>query len=457
MKEKSMVTNMTEGSVLSHLVRFALPLLLANCLQTLYTTVDTLVVGRFVGTAGLSAVSTCGDLITFYTMIAMGFTSGGQIIIAQFVGKNDREAISKTIGTLFTLLIGAALVLTVFCITALDWQLSIMNVPTEALTEGRYYTLICGAGLIFVFGYNGVSAVLRGLGDSKRPLLFIGIASFANLILDLLFVVGFHMGAAGAALATILGQAFSLIASLLYLYRHRESFGFDFKLRSFIPVKKYLSMLIRLGGPMALQFALVLISVIFISAQINNFGVAASAANGVASKLENIIRIVSNSVGTAASAMIAQNIAARKINRCNKILGYSMCICITWAAICSVAIYLFPQQIFSVFNTDSRVLEYALIFAPAGVVCYLGNGIRSTANALINGIGHATLSLIAGLLDSVVARIGFSLLFAHLMPPELKILGFWYGSALAGYVPILIGLGFYLSGKWKTRKLITQS
>lgn len=455
MKEGSMVNNMTEGSVFRHLWRFALPLLLANCLSTLYTTVDTLVVGRFVGTAGLSAVSTCGELITFYTMIAMGLTSGGQIIIAQFVGKNDKEAISKTIGTLFTLLVVSSLVVTVFCIAALDWQLGIMNVPPEAYQEGRNYTLICGAGMLFVFGYNGVSAVMRGLGDSKRPLIFIGIASVANLLLDLLFVCVFHWGAAGAALATVMGQAFSLIASLVYLYRRRESFGFDFKPRSFIPTKKYLTMLLRLGGPMAVQFAMVLISVIFISSQINLFGVAASAANGVSTKLENIVRIVSNSVSTAASSMIAQNIAAKKIGRVNKILGYSMVICISWASLCSLAIFLFPTQIFSLFDSSSDVLTYALIFVPAGVVCYMGNGIRATANALMNGIGFATLSLVAGILDSVVARIGFSLLLGYVL--DMGILGFWYGSALAGYVPIVIALVYYLSGKWKTHKLITQN
>lgn len=454
MKEKSMVTNMTEGSVFRHLVKFALPLLLANCLQTLYTTVDALVVGRFVGTIGLSAVSTCGELIHFYTMIAMGLTSGGQIIIAQFVGKNDKEAISKTIGTLFTLLVVTSLALTAFCLVALDWQLGIMNLPPEAYTEGKLYTLISGAGLLFVFGYNGVSAVLRGLGDSKRPLLFIGIASVTNLLLDLLFVCVFRWGASGAALATVMGQAFSLIASLVYLYRRKESFGFDFKPRSFIPVKKYLVMLLRLGGPMAVQFAVIMISVIYISAQINLFGVAASAANGVANKLENIVRIVSNSVSTAASAMIAQNIAAKKITRCNKILGYSMVLCVAWASLCSAAIFLFPDKIFAIFDNSSEVMTYALIFAPAGVMCYMGNGIRATCNALMNGIGFATLSLVAGLLDSVVARIGFSILLGYVL--DMGILGFWYGSALAGYVPIVIALTYYLTGKWKTHKLITQ-
>jgi len=296
--------------------------------------------------------------------------------------------------------------------------------------------------------------VLRGLGDSKRPLLFIGIASVANLLLDLLFVCVFHWGAAGAALATVMGQGFSLIASLIYLYRRRESFGFDFKPRSFIPVKKYLVMLLRLGGPMAVQFAVIMVSVIYISAQINLFGVAASAANGVANKLENIVRIVSNSVSTAASAMIAQNIAAKKITRCNKILGYSMVLCVAWASLCSAAIFLFPDKIFAIFDNSSEVMTYALIFAPAGVMCYMGNGIRATCNSLMNGIGFATLSLVAGLLDSVVARIGFSVLLGYVL--DMGIVGFWYGSALAGYVPIVIATIYYLTGKWKTHKLITQ-
>lgn len=452
--EKTMIQNMTEGSVFRQLATFSLPLLLANSLQTLYTTVDTLVVGRFVGTAALSAVSTCGELVNFYGMIGMGLASAGQIIIAQFVGKNDKVSIGKTIGAMFSSLTVLAVLFSVLCILTLDRQLRWIKLPTEALADGKSYTMVSAVGFVFIFGYNAVSAALRGMGDSRRPLLFVAIASVANLLLDLLFVLAFGWGAFGAALATILGQAFSVVASVVYLYRRKEAFCFDFRIRNFRPERRYLKMLLQLGVPTAAQFAAILVSVLFIGAQINSFGVAASAANGIANKLENILRIVSNSVGTAGSAMIAQNLAAKKYKRVEKILGWVMLICVSWAACCSGAILLMPRQIFSLFNRDGAVLEYAVRYGPVGVLCYMSNGLRATANALINGIGFAALSLTSGLLDGVVARIGFSLLLG--VTWGMGLMGFWVGSALAGYVPVVIGLVYFLSGRWKTHRLITH-
>ncbi len=454
-EQPSMIRNMTQGSVTRQLVGFSLPFLLANCLQTLYTMVDTFVVGRFVGKEALAAVSACGDLITFYTMIGMGIASAGQIIIAQFVGKNDRESLRCTIGTLFTFLTALALVLSVVCCAALEAQLTLINLPAESWADGRAYTLISAAGLVFVFGYNAVSSILRGMGDSKRPLIFVAIASVMNLLLDLLFVCVFHWGAGGAALATILGQAFSVVASIIYLYRRRESFGFDFAIRSFRPVRSHLMMILRLGVPLAAQFAAVLVSVLFVSSRINLFGVSATAANGVANKLENIVRIVSNSVGAAGSAMIAQNIAAREHRRVSQILGCVLLISCVWSALCAAAVFLAPEPIFAVFNTDPEVLEFASVYAPAGALCYFSNGLRATANCLINGIGFASLALVSGLIDGVAARIGFSLLLGY--TAGLGLLGFWLGSALAGYVPVVIGLIYYLSCRWKTRRLIIQN
>lgn len=450
----TIIRNMTEGSVLRQLVAFSLPLLLANSLQTLYTTVDTLVVGRFVGTAALSAVSTCGELVNFYGMIGMGLASAGQIIIAQFVGKNDKSSVGKTIGAMFSSLTVLAVLFSALCILTLDWQLRWIKLPAEALADGKRYTLVSAVGFVFIYGYNAVSAALRGMGDSRRPLLFVTIASVANLLLDLLFVLGFGWGAFGAALATVMGQAFSLVSSVIYLYRRKAAFCFDFRPRSFWPERRYLKMLLQLGIPTAAQFAAILISVLFIGAQINSFGVAASAANGIANKLENILRIVSNSVGTAGSAMIAQNLAAKEHKRVEKILGWVMIICVSWAAVCSGVIFLLPRQIFCLFNRDTEVLEYAVLYGPVGVLCYMSNGLRATANALINGIGFAALSLASGLLDGVVARIGFSLLLGVIC--GMGLLGFWIGSALAGYVPVVIGLIYFLSGRWKTHRLITH-
>ena len=452
MAEKTMVRNMTEGSIPGHLARFALPLLLANCLQALYTTVDTLVVGRVVGTAGLSAVSNCAELITFYTMIAMGFASAGQIIIAQYVGKDDLRSVSRTTGALLTFLFGFSIACTVFSCLTVRWQLQLLNLPEEAMADGVRYTVICSLGFVFTFLYNALSAILRGMGDSKRPLVFVAVSSMTNLVLDVLFVAVFRWGPVGAAIATTFSQAVSVVISLLYLYRHREAFGFDFRPASFRPEGRYFRTILRLGVPMACQYAAILFSIVFIASQVNVYGVAASAANGVANKLENIVRIVPNSIATAGSAMVAQNIAAKKQKRVTKILLYTLVLCGTWGLLCGLTMLRVPEKIFALFDPSEAVQAYGRQYSTAGLVGYIGNGLRAASNALLNGIGFASLSLLSGLIDSVAARIGFSLLLARTV--GLGIYGFWLGSALAGYVPVLIGGTYFLSGRWKTYELL---
>lgn len=452
MEEKTMVRNMTEGSIPGHLVRFALPLILANCLQALYTTVDAVVVGRFVGTAGLSAVSTCGELITFYSLMAMGFASAGQIIIAQYVGRNDRPSISKTVGALFTFLFCFSLACTAFSVSAVRWQMRVLNLPAEALGDGVRYTVICSFGFVFTFLYNAISAVLRGMGDSRRPLAFVAISSVTNLVLDILFVAAFRWGPAGAAIATTFSQAVSVVISLIYLYRRRDAFGFDFRLQSFRPEGEYLKRLLRLGVPMACQFAAVLLSIVFIASQVNVYGVAASAANGVANKLENIVRVVPNSIATGASAMVAQNIAARKEHRVNQILLCTLGVGALWGIACGLSVYLMPERLFSLFDPSEEVQRYGRIYAAAGLLAFSAIGLRAVSTSLMNGIGFAALSMITGLVDSVFARIGLSLLFAR--GAGMGIYGFWLGSALAGFTPVLIGGIYYLTGKWKTYELL---
>lgn len=445
---------MTEGSIFRHLVRFSVPLLLAYCLQALYTTVDTLVVGRYVGTAGLSAVSNCGEIIVFYTMVAMGFSSAGQIIIAQYVGRNDRKAISGTIGSLLTFLTLAAILCTLISTTFVRGELRLLRLPEEAMPDGIRYTVICSLGFIFTYLYNSIAAILRGMGDSKRPMIFVAIASVTNLILDVVFVAVFGWGAAGAAIATTFSQALSVVFSLVHLYRRREAFGFDFRPASFRIRWKYLSPLLRLGIPMAIQYAFITLSMMYIAAGVNGYGVAASATNGVASKMESIVRIAPNAIGTAGSAMVGQNIAAKKEKRVLQVIGYTAVLCLTWCLICGLILIAVPERVFGLFDSNPEMQAYARVYASAGFLCYLGNGARAAANALVNGIGFATLSLVTGLLDGVFCRIGFSLLFANVA--GMGIYGYWLGNALAGYVPVVIGGAYLLSGKWKTHRLLTE-
>ncbi len=451
-KNNSLIHDLTEGSVTRLLLIFSFPLLCSNLLQTVYNMVDMVVIGQFVGSVGLSAVSIGGDVLNFLTFLVMGFSNAGQVLLSQYIGAGNGERIKGTIGTMFTLILASAVVLSIICGLCLDLLLTAMNTPEECLEYAEQYSLTCIMGLVFIYGYNLVSAILRGMGDSKHPFMFIAVATVVNIVLDLLFVAGFHMGPFGAALATVIGQGVSFIWAIIYLYRHKEAFGFDFKLQSFQPDREVLPKLIKLGLPMCLQSAAIHISMLFVNSSINSYGVVASAVTGIGNKLGSITSVVTNALSTAGSSMVGQTIGAEKYHRIPKIIGVSMLIDLTFAAVLSFVTICFPNAIFGLFNSDPEVLELAMSYIPVAVLLYIGFALRSPFFALINGSGNAKLNLIVGLLDGVICRVGLAMLMGFVL--GMGIMGFWLGNAFAGYVPFIIGGIYFLTGAWKTRKLI---
>ena len=293
MENKTMARDLTQGSVLKLLVRFSAPIVAANILMIVYTLVDMLVIGKFVGTAGLSAVSSAGDVMMLFTNFSMGVSSAGQIIVAQYQGK----AVRKTIGTMFSFVAVLSLTLTAIALPLTKPLLSVIHTPEEAWSMAVGYARICFSGLFFIFGYSSVGAILRGMGDSRHPLLFISIATITNMVLDVVFCGPMHMGAQGAALATVIGQGVSFLFSLGYLFRHRAQFEFDFRRTSFRIDVTILKMIVRLGIPMALQHLAVNISVMYVAACINVYGVVISAMAGIGNKLRMVTGIFTGSVG----------------------------------------------------------------------------------------------------------------------------------------------------------------
>lgn len=451
-KEKTLINDLTEGSVTRLLLIFAFPLLCSNLLQTVYNMVDMIVIGQFVGKVGLSAVSIGGDVLHCLTFIVMGFSNAGQVLLSQYIGAGDRNRVKGTIGTMFTLIFACAIVLSVACLVFIDPLLELINTPADAWDYAKDYSVTCICGLIFIYGYNLISSILRGMGDSKHPFIFISIAAVTNLVLDLLFVAVFNMGPFGAALATVIGQALSFVCSIVYLYRNREAFGFDFKLKSFKLDKDVLPRLVKLGLPMCLQSAAIQFSMVFVNSYINSYGVISSAVTGIGNKLGSITSVVTNALSTAGSSMVGQNIGAQKYDRVPKIVGISFVIDMSFALLLSLLTIFFPNAIFGLFNSDPDVLEMAMSYIPVAVLLYVGFAMRSPFFALINGSGNAKLNLILGILDGVVCRVGLALLMGITLGWGIK--GFWYGNALAGYVPFLVGGVYYISGKWKTNRLI---
>lgn len=243
-----------------------------------------MVVGKFVGSHGLAAVSIASQLFVFMTMLGLGFSNGGQVLVAQYVGAKRYDRVNRTIGTLFSLLMGMGLFMTISGLCFGKSILGLLNTPDEAFAMALDYTIICSIGISFTYGYNMVAAVLRGMGDSKHPFLFIGIASVLNLIGDLLFIGVLGWGTKGAALATILGQAISFIFSLRFLYKNKEELGFDFKKKDLKIDPEISRLLVKLGIPFSVQSCAINISMMFVNGLVNEFGVYAAAVFGIGTK-----------------------------------------------------------------------------------------------------------------------------------------------------------------------------
>lgn len=238
-----------------------------------------------------------------------------------------------------------------------------------------------------------------------------------------------------------------------YLYQKREAFGFSFSPSSFIPHRGQLQLLLQQGIPQAVQFAAVVISVLFVGAHINAYGVAAGAANGIAAKLENILRIGAGSMSTAGCTMVAQNTGAGKPERVKKSVYCVLGISTIYALAISAVLIFCPKQVFALFDSDPEVLACAQIYVWPGVVTYLAYASRAAFTSVYNGVGNARLSLFSGLMDGVAARIGLSFLLGSVL--NLGLVGYWYGYGLAGHVSALIGLIYFASGRWKSYKMLS--
>ena len=448
-EKKELIRDLTTGSVPKTLLTFAMPLFMSGLLQTFYNMVDMIVVGKFVGTGGLSAVSIGGEVLMLLTFFAMGFSNAGQILISRYVGENRRDRVGQMIGTLFTFLFSAAVVIMIIFLISYKGIITWLNTPEEIFEMTRQYCVTCVYGIVFIYGYNLVSAILRGMGDSKHPFMFIAIASIINVILDLVFVAVFKWGPFGAALATVIGQGASFIFAITLLYRSREQFNFDFKPEHFRVYPEVFKPLLSLGIPMAIQSAAITFSMLFVNSYINTYGTTAVAVTGVARKLESMISIVSQSISSAGGAMIAQALGAAKINRVPKVVYHALWIVAIPASVFAVITLFKPEWLFGLFSSDPAVLTMALEYIPVAMVQYLGATLRPANFALINGSGNSKLNLAVALLDGIVCRIGLALLLGVVFSMGIK--GFWYGNALSGLVPFFIGGAYLLSGKWKER------
>ncbi|MDF2943379.1 MAG: ypnP2 [Herbinix sp.] len=308
--------NLAKGNVVKQLILFALPFIISNLIQTLYSVADMIIVGQFNGTVSMSGVNIGGQVTMLMTNLAVGLTAGATVLIAQSVGAEKTKKLQDIIGTLLTSLLIAAVIMTVLMLTLHVPILKLIRTPEESFKEASDYLIVTALGTIFIFGYNALSAVMRGMGDSKSPLYFITIACFTNIVLDLLFVGVFHQGATGAGIATVISQGFSMVLCIIYLVKRR--FVFDFRLKSFAIDKVQLKAILKLGVPISVQNLISNLSFLFMTTLVNTLGVTASAAVGAVGKYNGFAILPAIAMNAAISTMCAQNLGAGREDRAKK-------------------------------------------------------------------------------------------------------------------------------------------
>lgn len=445
---KTQIKNFTQGNIMKQLVAFSAPLFLSNLLQVVYNMVDMVIVGNVLGKPGISAVSVGGDVTHFLTFVAMGFSNAGQVIIAKYIGSKQQNKIGEFVGTMSSFLLLCSVVIGTAALIFKEDILRLMNTPAEAFAGAESYSVICMTGLVFIYGYNVVSAILRGMGDSKHPFVFISIAAILNLILDVIFVVFMDTGAAGAATATVISQAVSFVSCTVFLAKKRDEFHLNITKNHFLKWNREMLLeLVRLGTPMAIKTASIQVSKLFVNSWINSYGIAVSAFAGIANKTASISNLVSAAMNTAGSTMVSQNIAAGEYRRVDRILQKLATITLSVATVISALFCLFPSYIFGIFTKDAEVMEIGIKYVPIAVMLFFGSALRAIMNALINGSGNYKINFATAILDGIIMRIGLSVLFGLAL--GMKHYGFWLGDALAGFTPFWIGVAFRISGYWK--------
>ena len=444
----TLIKDYTSGPVARQLLGFAWPFMLSNLLQTAYNLTDMVVVGQFVGPAGLSAVGIGADLIHMYTFVCMGFCNAGQVLISQYIGLKDRGAVSRIVGAMFTFILGLSLAISALGLIFADRLMGWLNVPPEALGYCRSYTVCCTAGLFFLVGYVLVAAILRGMGESKRPMVFIIIASVLNVVLDLVFVSQ-GMGPFGAALATVIAQGVSFLLCVGYLWLRRGSLGFEFAPKYLRPGREDLGKLLKLGVPMSIQSCAINVSMLFVSRCINVYGVTVSAVTSVGNKLSTVASIICQALSQSGATLVGQNFAARKFDRVARALGTAVAVGLAFTAGLSAVMVAAPEGVFALFDDDPAVLAMSHSYVLIAVLNFFGYALRGPSTALCNGMGFPVMNFILGILDGVVMRIGLCVLLARTF--GMGVMGYWLGGALAGYTFFLVMCPYFLSGKWKKR------
>ena len=398
----STINDMTEGTIWKHLIKFAFPLFIGNIFQQLYNTVDSIVVGNFVGADALGAVTSTIPIVITLIGLAIGFTMGASVVISQYFGAKDTENLRRSTHTATAAMFLLSLVFAATGYLAAPGPLRMMNTPESVFREAVVYLRIFSLGLTGTIMYNMGGAILRAVGDSKRPLYFLILASILNIFLDLLFVINFGLGVAGVAYATIISQFVSGIIIFWLLFRSHEVHSLTWHEMKIDP--RILGRIIAVGFPAGFQMAVTSFSNVFVQAYINAYGAASTAGWGIYSRIDAFVILPTQSMAMSVTTFVGQNAGARKPDRINKGLFTGLCLSWSLSACIITVLYIFAPYIAGLFNQDAAVLGFAVLFIRLNSIFDPVNATNQIEAGALRGVGDSRTPMMIMLMSFVVLR-----------------------------------------------------
>ncbi len=436
---------MTEGTPWKHILRFSLPVLAGSLLQQLYNTVDTIIVGKFAGEASLSAVGTTMSFVFFFMSIAIGFSSGNGVVVAQFYGAGDKKGVREcaSAGILFLMILGvlAAIVSSIFARPAYTY---LVQVPESFLDLTLLYFRVYAIGLIFQFGYNIFSGILRAVGDSAASMYFLLISSVLNIVLDLLFVAVFHWGVAGAAAATDIAQAASFVAA--YLYMTKKYPLFRFKLSEYKWNTSMVQKTVKVGFPISLQLMIVSVGFTFIQRAVNSFGQAMTASFTVGQRMEMYLNMPSMAFQTTLATYAGQNIGAGKIDRVRLGVRQTFVISLMMTLAIAALMWTFSDQIITLFGLSAQAAVYCRAHLRAVALINIVFTLYVPLFGVFQGANHSGIPTVVA-----SAALGMRVIVTYLFRYS-DFLGhtvIWWNGIFGFTLALIVAWGYYFSGRWQ--------
>ena len=442
--------DLTEGKPGILILRFATPMLIGNVFQQFYNITDSVIVGRFLGKEALAAVGSSFPILFMLISFVMGITMGSTIIIAQYFGAKDIHNVKRSIDTLYIFLFFMSIAVSILGIAFSGIIFELLNLPVEVLPQARSYLNIYLSGSIFFFGYNGISAILRGLGDSKTPLYFLIFSTIMNILLDLLFVVVFKWGIEGAAIATVMSQAGAFIAGVIYLNRTHPIINLSWRKLEFN--LDIFRKSLRIGLPSGLQQTFVALGMMALLRVVNNFGTNTLAAYSAAGRIDSLAGMPAMNFGAALSTFVGQNLGANKPERVKQGLNSTFIMSSLLAVATTLAVILFKRNLMSLFTSDPDVIEIGATYLVITSSFYIFFSSMFVIGGVMRGAGDTLIPMFITLFSLWVIRIPL----AYALSARIGVTGIWWAIPIAWFLGAVLSYFYYLRGNWKNKVVVKQ-